>query len=136
MVEMQSARLKRAGIVRCLLEARDFSHVRLHVAQYIFTEYKKISGHVIDETKLQQLLYLVQRESLALLNKPMFSENFEGWGNGPVCREIFVRFTQNGIQDASCFRKISEENKHIAKNIISQYGVYEPWVLRDLLYSQ
>ncbi len=30
MVEMQSARLKRAGIVRCLLEARDFSHVRLH----------------------------------------------------------------------------------------------------------
>ena len=27
---MQSARLKRAGIVRCLLEARDFSHVRLH----------------------------------------------------------------------------------------------------------
>ena len=30
MVEMQSARLKRAGIARCLLEARDFSHVRLH----------------------------------------------------------------------------------------------------------
>ncbi len=28
---MQSARLKRAGIVRCLLEARDFSHVRLHL---------------------------------------------------------------------------------------------------------
>ena len=36
MVEMQSARLKRAGIARCLLEARDFSHVRLHLddAQY------------------------------------------------------------------------------------------------------
>lgn len=28
---MQSARLKRAGIARCLLEARDFSHVRLHI---------------------------------------------------------------------------------------------------------
>ena len=33
MVEMQSARLKRAGIARCLLEARDFSHVRLHIEQ-------------------------------------------------------------------------------------------------------
>ena len=30
MVEMQSARLKRAGVLRHLLEARDFSRVRLH----------------------------------------------------------------------------------------------------------
>ena len=30
MVEMQSARLKRAGVARHLLEARDFSRVRLH----------------------------------------------------------------------------------------------------------
>ena len=35
MVEMQSARLKRAGIARCLLEARDFSHVRLHDNPFI-----------------------------------------------------------------------------------------------------
>lgn len=30
MVEMQSARLKRADVTRHLLEARDFSRVRLH----------------------------------------------------------------------------------------------------------
>ena len=35
MVEMQSARLKRAGVARHLLEARDFSRVRLHAGKYI-----------------------------------------------------------------------------------------------------
>ena len=37
MVEMQSARLKRAGVVRHLLEARDFSRVRLHNHHHIYT---------------------------------------------------------------------------------------------------
>ena len=33
-VEMQSVRLKRAGVARHLLEARDFSRVRLHTETY------------------------------------------------------------------------------------------------------
>lgn len=49
----------------------------LDVAQYIFLEYKKISGKVIDEMKLHKLLYLTQRESLAVTGEPMFAEEFE-----------------------------------------------------------
>ena len=36
MVEMQSARLKRAGVARHLLEARDLSRVRLHEHYYFY----------------------------------------------------------------------------------------------------
>ena len=51
----------------------------LNVAEYIFKEYQRVTGEYIDEMKLQKLLYFSQRESLAILNKPMFSEKFEGW---------------------------------------------------------
>ena len=36
-----------------------------------------MTGEYIDEMKLQKLLYFSQRESLAILNKPMFSENLK-----------------------------------------------------------
>ena len=41
----------------------------INVAQYVFTEYKRITGEVIDEMKLHKLLYFAQskkaRQSLA-----------------------------------------------------------------------
>ena len=46
------------------------------VAQYIYEEYKRQSGESIDEMKLHKLLYLTQRESIALTNEPMFPEHF------------------------------------------------------------
>ena len=45
MVEMKSAHLKRAGVVRHLLEARDFSHVRLHYIVYKLNRMKENGKH-------------------------------------------------------------------------------------------
>ena len=72
------------------------------VAQYIFIEYKNISGKVIDEMKLQKLLYLTQRESLAITGEPMFVEEFEGWKYGPVCREVRGYYTEDGTLVGLC----------------------------------
>ena len=48
MVEMQSARLKRADVVRHLLEARDFSRVRLHEFETEFYKYvDEVTGGTI-----------------------------------------------------------------------------------------
>ncbi|MCI7130811.1 MAG: DUF4065 domain-containing protein [Lachnospiraceae bacterium] len=69
----------------------------IDVAQYIFVEYKLISGQIIDEMKLHKLLYLSQRESLALTNEPMFMDNFEGWKYEPVCREVRNCYTEDGM---------------------------------------
>lgn len=74
MVEMQSARLKRAGVARHLLEARDFSRVRLHgdivdrgrggikILQYMMMQpniYPIIGNH---EYALAQVLDFVTQE--------------------------------------------------------------------------
>ena len=52
----------------------------INVAQYVYDEYKKITGEVIDEMKLHKLLYFAQRESLAITNKPLFHDKWDGKG--------------------------------------------------------
>lgn len=107
----------------------------LDVAQYIFSEYKKISGKIIDEMKLHKLLYLTQRESFAVIGVPMFHEEFEAWKYGPVCREVRNCYTEDGIF-AKDIHEISLENAYIAKNVILQYGAYESWKLSELSHKE
>jgi len=98
----------------------------LNVAEYIFKEYQRVTGEYIDEMKLQKLLYFSQRESLAILNKPMFSEKFEGWKYGPVSREVRTYFTQeDGIQTYT--EDIKSENK---------YSKDQLRLLRNTLYAE
>lgn len=40
--------------------------------------------------KLQKLLYFAQGWSLALLDEPLFEEEFQAWQRGPVCSELFT----------------------------------------------
>ena len=107
----------------------------IDVAQCIFIEYKLLSGKIIDEMKLHKLLYLSQRESLAITNKPMFLENFEGWKYGPVCREVRNCFTEDGMFSDD-IQEISNEEHYIVKNIILQYGAYESWKLSELSHKE
>lgn len=107
----------------------------LDVAQYIFSEYKKISGKTIDEMKLHKLLYLTQREALAITGQPMFSEKFEGWKYGPVCRKVREHYTEDGIFSNS-LQELSLENAYIAKNVILQYGAYASWKLSEFSHKE
>lgn len=107
----------------------------INVAQYIFNEYNKMTGTVIDEMKLHKLLYFAQRESLAILGEPMFSEPFEGWVYGPVCRCVRWCYTPDGMYSDD-IEDISLENAYIVKNVVTQYGAYETWKLSELSHKE
>ncbi len=107
----------------------------IDVAQYIYTEYKKISGKVIDEMKLHKLLYLVQREALAVTGQPLFPEVFEGWKYGPVCREVRNCYTEDGMFRED-IQDIALESAYIVNNIILQYGALESWKLSELSHRE
>lgn len=104
------------------------------VAQFIFDEYKRRSNAVIDEMKLHKLLYLTQRESLAIMDEPLFKESFEGWKFGPVCREVRGDYSNDGMVVET--RPISAESAYIVKNIIEQYGSIESWKLSELTHKE
>lgn len=107
----------------------------LDVAQYIYDEYKRQSGELIDEMKLHKLLYFAQRESLAITNEPLFEENLEGWKYGPVSREVRAHYTDDGF----CYKdkkELSAEGAYITKNVILQYGTLASWKLSQLSHNE
>ena len=106
----------------------------INVAQYIFNEYKRVTEEIIDEMKLQKLLYFSQRETFAILNQPLFNEVFEGWKYGPVSREVRTVFTEDGINAQT--EDIKSESKYIINNIIQEYGALASWKLSALTHKE
>lgn len=107
----------------------------IDVAQYIYDEYKQQSGEVIDEMKLHKLLYLSQRESLAIINEPLFPEAFEGWKYGPVSKEVRALYTEDGMYYEDR-RPLSAEATYIVKNVILQYGGLASWKLSEISHKE
>lgn len=107
----------------------------IDVAQYIYDEYKQLSGEVIDEMKLHKLLYLSQRESLAITNEPLFPEAFEGWKYGPVSKEVRALYTEDGMYYEDR-RPLSAEATYIVKNVILQYGGLASWKLSEISHKE
>ena len=106
----------------------------INVAQYIFNEYKRVTGEVIDEMKLQKLLYFSQRETFAILNEPLFDEVFEGWKYGPVSREVRTSYTTDGMNYET--EDIKSESKYIINNVIQEYGALASWKLSALTHKE
>ena len=106
----------------------------INVAQYIFNEYKRVTEEIIDEMKLQKLLYFSQRETFAILNQPLFNEVFEGRKYGPVSREVRTVFAEDGINAQT--EDIKSESKYIINNIIQEYGALASWKLSALTHKE
>lgn len=107
----------------------------IDVAQYIYIEYKRQSGEVIDEMKLHKLLYLAQRESFAITGSPLFEEIFEGWKYGPVSKEVRTYYTVDGMNFKG-LREISTQAVYIVKNVILQYGSLASWKLSEISHNE
>ena len=86
-----------------------------------------------NELKLQMLLYLAQRECLAVVGEPLFEEKFEGWEEGPVLPELHF-FFEEGYDpfEPLEMKKLTEREQFILDRIVFAYGQYEGWYLADL----
>lgn len=108
------------------------------VAKYLIDRYKKISKEekIIDQMKLQKLLYFAQRESFAINNKPLFDGEFEGWKYGPVSIDVrrYYKNMEMGINIET--KEISQESKYIINNIIEEYGAMASWKLSNLSHKE
>lgn len=107
----------------------------LNVAQYICSYYRQLTGEVVDELKLQKLLYLCQREKLAILNETLFDENMEGWIYGPVSPRVrkFYDFIKIST---SCNNKLNDIDAYIIRNVVCQYGSMSSIELKDLTHKE
>lgn len=106
----------------------------IDVADYIIKRYHELTGECLDELKLHKLLYFTQRESFAVLGKPAFEGNLEGWKYGPVSREVRNNFLNGEIVIPT--KPISDNIQYIASNVIMEYGSLASWKLSELSHRE
>ena len=108
----------------------------LDTAQYIASQYNKMTGESIDEMKLQKLLYFSQRECIAVKGEPLFDGTFEGWKYGPVCKEVRAVFDPHDGTINAKVDPVSDDSAYILDNVIFEYGALASWKLSELSHKE
>ena len=106
----------------------------IDVADYVVKRYHELTGEKLDEMKLHKLLYFTQRESFAILGRPAFEGEFEGWKYGPVSCEVRDYFLNGKIIVPTI--PISEDIQYIVSNVIMEYGSLPSWKLSELSHRE
>lgn len=109
-------------------------------ALYLTKRFDEVYSEPMDEMKLHRLLYYAQKESFASRNKPLFHEDFYGWKNGPVLKEIREIYKSGGLsqQMAGNFDDslLSEEEKNILDSVFNEYASISSWSLNRLSHAE
>lgn len=92
----------------------------------------------VSTMKMQKLVYYSQPWSLAITGEALFSEDFQAWANGPVCRQLFSR--HRGYFSVSSWggdaSKIDEFHDAIITLVVNKYGPLSAAKLSDLTHSE
>ena len=108
----------------------------LDVAKYILQCKGKMSTW-----KLQKLCYYAQAWSIAWTEKPLFTDNFEAWANGPVCPKLFnihrglYTVDEEDISQGD-IGHLTEDEIDSINVIINDYGNKEPYDLREMTHNE
>ncbi|WP_341754533.1 Panacea domain-containing protein [Candidatus Tisiphia endosymbiont of Dioctria rufipes] len=110
------------------------------VANYFLVLVDREAGDTITQLKLQKLIYFAQGVSLALLDKPLFTEEIEAWEHGPVARVL--RKTFGNFKDSAIpapgeidFELYKKEEKELIYKVYSVYGEHTASYLRHLTHE-
>ncbi|TOQ55495.1 hypothetical protein CGG93_24970, partial [Vibrio parahaemolyticus] len=64
------------------------------LADYIITKLSE-GGESLNNLKLQKLTYYCDAWHLAFYDEKLVDTNFQAWIHGPVCRELYDRFSSS-----------------------------------------
>lgn len=104
-----------------------------------------VSKYILEKTgtistmTLEKLNYYCLAWSLAWYNKAIFSNKFQAWKNGPVCRDLFDKHKHQRVISAECFDSahvFSDEEKKIMDCVIAVYGSEDGEFLSALTHSE
>lgn len=109
----------------------------LHVARKIV---ESLDGQ-LTPLKLQKLAYYCQAWSLVWEERPMFTEDFQAWANGPVNPDLYQRhrgtytIDNNFLSEFSGF-SFNAADTHTIQAVLDYYGSKEPFYLSELTHKE
>jgi len=96
---------------------------------------------LISHMKLQKLVYFCQGFSLALLERPLFTEPIEAWEHGPVCPKLYHLLKGYGASPVASITDpekiaLDENEKLLVKMVYNIYGQYSAAKLRKITHEE
>ena len=105
------------------------------IARYILEKLGPMST-----MKLQKLCYYSQAWSLVWDDTELFSEEFEAWANGPVCKELYDAtrgmFTVTAKDEPGNSNNLSENQKDSINLVLDYYAKHNAQWLSQLTHME
>lgn len=112
------------------------------VSKYVIKTLKE-QNKEINHLKLQKILYYIQAWNLALLNEPLFEEDFEAWLHGPVIRKVWDEYKGHSVligelseQNENINLKFTEDQEDVIEDVIDAYGNKSGYYLESLTHQE
>ncbi len=107
------------------------------IGRYFLAQIDEQAGDLISNMKLQKLVYYAQGVSLALHNRPLFSESLEAWTYGPVVPELFhiyKRYETGAIPPPHDmdFSLYDSETRELLDEVYAVFGQFSAWMLSNM----
>lgn len=101
------------------------------------------SGREITNLLLQKVLYYVKAISEVFEGKSIIKEPCEAWKFGPVFPSVYEKYREFGKQEIEIGLSkeyvnelLTEEEKRVADYVMSTFGIYNAWFLKDLTHLE
>lgn len=104
-------------------------YMAMTVAKYIVSKCTR-NNTPICNLQLQKLLYLIQKEALAINNEPIFVDEIEAWRFGPAVPNVFFHFSGYGampIVMEYIVNEISDDGKELIDDVVDRKKMLHPW---------
>jgi len=109
------------------------------IADWFLNAVDRDAGDSITHLKLQKLVYYAQAWSLALLDRPLFEEDFRAWAHGPVVPSVWHRFRDQrweAIPAAGTTHAFEAEVEDLLRDVLRAYGEKSAKALEDLTHAE
>lgn len=107
-------------------------------ARYVINRHNELYG-IINNFRLQRILYFVQAEFLVRKKAVCFQNQIEAWETGPVVPEVYREYKIFGnapIPTLNTHLPILEEEQELIDNVIKECAKYSSIELSDLSRRQ
>ena len=85
--------------------------------------------------RLQKLLYYIQGVSAAFQTLPLFSDPCEAWVNGPVFRDIYIKYKDNAIDDIFG-DLLTTGDREVIDCVLRCFGRYDGDTLKEFTHRE
>ncbi len=111
------------------------------IARFFLALSEPEEGDALSNLKLQKLLYYGQGFSLAIRNRPLFTDDIEAWTHGPVVPVVYQEYKAYGsttIPKPDDFdpHRYNESTKELLMDVYKAYGQFSAWKLRDMTHEE